>query len=104
MALNGQALRRPKTHSKQSCALSSLGGRGMSAKLPVVSSRELIRVLSKCGFSELADRGKGSHHFLTREDPPTSITIPRRSELPRGTLRAILRSADLSADELRRML
>lgn len=63
----------------------------MSDNLPAVSAREVCAALRKAGFSEIPGRGKGSHIFVYRADPPTGITIPNDREVKRGTLRAILR-------------
>ena len=68
------------------------------SKLPVVSGRKLIRALERVGFK--IDRQRGSHVILFRADPPTVVTVPNHRELDRGTLRAILRQADLSPSEL----
>jgi predicted RNA binding protein YcfA (HicA-like mRNA interferase family) len=72
------------------------------SKLPVVSGRELVRVLQKLGFQ--FDRQKGSHMMLFRENPPTTLSIPEHRELDRGTLRALLRQAGVTPDEFQRLL
>jgi predicted RNA binding protein YcfA (HicA-like mRNA interferase family) len=70
----------------------------MSAKLPVLSGREIVAALSKVGFREIAGRGKGSHLFVHREQPPKGITIPDHKEVGRGLLRSIIRQAELTVD------
>jgi predicted RNA binding protein YcfA (HicA-like mRNA interferase family) len=72
------------------------------SKLPVISGRELVAVLCKAGFS--VDRQRGSHVMLYRADPPLTLSVPGHKELDRGTLRAILRQAGLSPEELQRLL
>jgi len=72
------------------------------SKLPVVSGRDLVRALGKAGFQ--LDRHKGSHMMLFRADPPTTLSVPDHRELDRGTLRALLRQAGLSPEELVRLL
>ncbi|HUN82290.1 MAG TPA: type II toxin-antitoxin system HicA family toxin [Phycisphaerae bacterium] len=74
----------------------------MSSRLPVISGRDLVRVLSKLGFQ--LDRQRGSHMMLFRPDPPMTISVPDHKELDRGTLRAILRQAGISPDDLQRLL
>jgi predicted RNA binding protein YcfA (HicA-like mRNA interferase family) len=76
----------------------------MSDRLPIVSGRKLCQTLEKAGFRLIAGRGKGSHMFLHREEPPTGITIPDDKEIKRGTLRAILRQAGIGVDEFRQLL
>jgi Predicted periplasmic or secreted lipoprotein len=66
-------------------------------KLPRVSGREAIRSLEKKGFH--VRRQHGSHVILRRDDPFAQIVVPDHKELDRGTLRAILRQADLSVEE-----
>jgi predicted RNA binding protein YcfA (HicA-like mRNA interferase family) len=71
-------------------------------RLPVVSGRELVRAMAKLGFVQ--DRQKGSHLILFRANPPTTLSVPDHRELDRGTLRALLRQAGVSPDELSRLL
>jgi predicted RNA binding protein YcfA (HicA-like mRNA interferase family) len=70
--------------------------------LPVVSGGELVKALEQVGF--VVDRQRGSHIILFRADPPTTVTVPDHRELDRGTLRAILRQADVSPSKLRELL
>ncbi len=72
------------------------------SKLPVLSGRDLVRALEKVGFQ--LDRQKGSHMILYRADPPTTLSVPDHRELDRGTLRALLRQASLSPDDLHRLM
>ncbi len=72
------------------------------SKLPVISGRELVRVLARVGFQ--FDRQHGSHMILFRADPPTTLAVPDHRELDRGTLRAILRQAGLGPEEFQRLL
>ncbi len=76
----------------------------MSNKLPVLSCREVCAAMRKIGFNEIPGRGKGSHVFVHRADPPTGITIPNQREIQRGTLRAILRQASIAPEEFLRLL
>ena len=76
----------------------------MAKRLPAVSHSEVIKALTKVGFQEIAGRGKGSHIFVFRASPAKGITIPREREVKRGTLRAIIRQADLTVDEFVELL
>jgi predicted RNA binding protein YcfA (HicA-like mRNA interferase family) len=71
----------------------------VSARLPAVSSRDAIRAFQKAGFYELAGRGKGSHTVLCRDNPRTLLTVPGHSIVKRGTLRALIRQADMTVEE-----
>jgi len=75
-------------------------------KLPVVSSKQVIRILQKLGFEYAPKRGKGSHVALVKDtDSKTRLVIvPDRNEIPKGTLLAILEQAGTSKDEFIRLL
>ena len=72
------------------------------SKLPVISSRKCIRALAKNGFYFL--RQKGSHIHLRRDEPFAQVVVPETKEIPKGTLRAILRGANLTVDEFLKLL
>lgn len=68
-------------------------------RLPVLSGRELVRILEARGW--VVDRQRGSHIILRQTSPPhRRVTVPDHRELARGTLRAILRQAGLSRDAI----
>jgi predicted RNA binding protein YcfA (HicA-like mRNA interferase family) len=72
-------------------------------KLPVLSGRELLRVLGKVGFE--LDHTTGSHAILRRATPPhVRVTAPPHREVAKGTLRAILRQAGLNREEFKKLL
>ena len=64
---------------------------------PLVRFDDLVRALGRFGY-EVA-RQNGSHVRLRCPDRQP-ITVPRKREIPRGTLRAILRTADISEEEI----
>lgn len=73
------------------------------AQLPVVSGRDVVRVLEKIGYVQ--DRQKGSHIILRQSTSPyRRITVPDHREIAKGTLRAIIRQAGLSVEEFGRLL
>ena len=72
------------------------------SKLPVISGRDLVRALRNVGFE--LDRRKGSHMILFRAEPVTTLSVPDHRELDRGTLRALLRQATVTPEELSRLL
>lgn len=76
----------------------------MSEKLPRVDRQQLIRALKRAGFAEQQQRG--SHLHLKRESDGKRVTVPvhKGRIAPIGTLRAILRDADISADQFRELL
>lgn len=76
----------------------------MSKRLPVLSAPDVVNALAKAGFRKIPGRGKGSHIFIYRDTPPKGITIPHEKEVKRGTLRSIIRQADLTVDEFLALL
>ena len=69
----------------------------MSSVLPVLSGREVVKIFSKAGWVE--SRQRGSHIILTKTGHIASLSVPDHREVARGTLRSLLRSAGLSAEE-----
>lgn len=67
----------------------------MSPALPLLAGATVVQALQRAGFESVSTRG--SHHKLRRADGRTVI-VPLHRELARGTLRSILRQADLTAD------
>lgn len=72
------------------------------SKLPKISGKECVKVLSKNGF--YFKRQQGSHIILRRDNPFTQLVVPNHKELDRGTLRAIIRQADLSIEGFVKLL
>jgi predicted RNA binding protein YcfA (HicA-like mRNA interferase family) len=64
-------------------------------ELPVLSGQKAIKVLVKLGF--VVVRQKGSHVFLQRGDD--TVTVPLHNPLKKGTLKSILKQANVSLDE-----
>ncbi len=73
-------------------------------KLPVVSGKEVIKVLSKMEFIHI--RTTGSHAILNKITDKEKITIPvpLHQELAKGTLKSIMRQADMSLEDLLNLL
>lgn len=69
--------------------------------LPVCSGAEVIQALGRIGYQ--AVRTRGSHVRLRCSGRPP-VTVPLHDELDRGTLRAILRQAQLTAEEFTDLL
>jgi predicted RNA binding protein YcfA (HicA-like mRNA interferase family) len=68
-------------------------------KLPVLSGKELIKILQKAGFAVV--RQKGSHVSLSKSEYRT--VVPVHDELAKGTLLAILRQCGLTKDEIEKL-
>ncbi|MDG7025031.1 MAG: type II toxin-antitoxin system HicA family toxin [Nitrososphaerota archaeon] len=66
------------------------------SRLPAVSGKDLIKILTKrFGFRVL--RQRGSHVTLTNDS--SFITVPLHPELDKGTLRAVLNDAKISRED-----
>jgi len=70
--------------------------------LPQISGRDCVKALSNAGF--YIKRQQSSHMILRRDEPFAQVVVPDHRTLDRGTLRAIIRQAGLSADEFLKFL
>lgn len=68
-------------------------------KLSRVSEEEAVNALEKLGFTQV--RQRGSHVVLKKESLEGSVgcVVPLHKELAIGTLRGILRQAQVTPDE-----
>lgn len=68
-------------------------------RLPFVSSDEIIKFLSRRGFSVV--RQRGYHISLHKKEANSTllVVVPRRKEIKKGTLLSILRQAKISKEE-----
>lgn len=68
-------------------------------KLPAVSAKEALAAFEKCGF--VVVRTTGSHYIMKRPDHRFVLSIPIHgsTELKRGTLRSLIRTAGLTVQE-----
>ena len=71
------------------------------ARLPVLSDREIIKLLSRHGFAIVGR--KGSHVRMKKITPERIfiVTVPDHGDVPIGTLKSIIRQSGLSEDEFR---
>ena len=74
----------------------------MTPRQPVVSGAQLIRALERDGWAII--RQRGSHVRLKKPGRRNALVVPLHKEIRKGTLAGILRDADLSAEDLRRLL
>ena len=65
--------------------------------LPVLSGQEVVRALESLGW-EVA-RQRGSHIVMAKEGEYASLSVPDHREVAKGTLRSLLRAANLTVDE-----
>ena len=69
----------------------------MGSKLPVLSGREVVRVFGAFGWQ--VARQSGSHIILTKPGEVATLSVPDHKEVAKGTLRSLIRSANLTVDE-----
>ena len=71
-------------------------------KLANISGKDAVRAFEKAGWHV---RGQvGSHKVLTKLDSRFNLTVPMHPELAAGTLRSLIRTANLTVDEFLALL
>ena len=71
------------------------------SKFPLLSGKQVIKILQKIGYY-IRDQ-KGSHVHLRHPIRPP-LTIPNHREVARGTLREIIKQAGLSNDDFQKLI
>lgn len=72
--------------------------------LPAISGKHLIKVLERAGFTVV--RTNGSHHRLKHADGRvTTLAVHGNDDLPKGTIRKIIREdLQISMEEFDKLL
>ncbi len=65
--------------------------------LPALSGLEVVRVFERLGWQTA--RLRGSHIIMVKEGRPITLSIPNHREVAKGTLRSLIRSANLTTDQ-----
>ena len=72
-------------------------------RLPLLSSADIIKALAKIGYKY--DHQTGSHIILRATQPPfRRAVVPIRKEMPRGTMKAIIREAGLTPEQFMELI
>ena len=73
-------------------------------KLPPVTGAEVLKALRRGGF--VFNRQSGSHVILKDRERDLTVSVPTHSarDLPPGTLRGVLRQANLTVEDFRKLL
>lgn len=66
-------------------------------KLPNLGGKEVVKVFQHLGW-QIA-RQRGSHIILIKANHNATLSVPDHKEVAQGTLRGLIRSADLSVEE-----
>jgi len=69
----------------------------MGSRLPVISGREAVRTFEKLGWT--VARQASSHIVMTKSGEIVTLSVPDHKEVARGTLRGLIRSANLTVEE-----
>lgn len=65
--------------------------------LPVLSGRRVVKVFESLGWQKA--RQRGDHIILVKEDHRATLSVPDHKEVAKGTLRALIRSAEITVTE-----
>jgi len=65
--------------------------------LPVLSGREIVKIFESLGWE--VSRQRGSHIIMTKAGEIVTLSVPNHKEVARGTLRSLIRSANLTVEE-----
>ena len=65
-------------------------------RLPVISGAEAVKIFQRAGWRQ--DRQRGSHIVMLKEGKIASLSIPQHNELAPGTLRALIRTAEMTVE------
>jgi predicted RNA binding protein YcfA (HicA-like mRNA interferase family) len=66
----------------------------MASSIPVMSGREVARTFQKFGWT--IARQKASHIIMLKAGEIVTLSIPDHKEVARGTLRSLIRAANLT--------
>ena len=73
----------------------------MTDKLPILSGKEVVKVLGKLGYTINDQKGR---HIHLRHPVKRPLTVPNHPEIARGTLRTIIKDADLTVEKFLELL
>jgi len=67
------------------------------ASVPVLSGKEVVRLFEGFGWNVV--RQSSSHIIMTKEGEIATLSVPDHKEVAKGTLRSLIRAANLTVDE-----
>ena len=73
-------------------------------KLPILSGKDMTKILSKIGYVHV--RTRGSHMIMIKqaERGKKTIPVPNHKELAKGTLKAIMNQSELTLEDLLKLI
>ena len=69
----------------------------MAPAVPILSGAEVVRAFERHGWR--VARQRGSHIIMTKPGFRSTLSVPDHDEVARGTLRGLVRAAELTLDE-----
>lgn len=67
------------------------------AQLPNLSGKEVVKTFENLGWE--FSRQSGSHMVMTKVGEMASLSVPNHKPVAKGTLRSLIRAANLTVDE-----
>lgn len=71
-------------------------------KLRNISGKQAVKVFEKAGWEQIGQ--VGSHVVMVKSGMRVNLSIPQHKELSVGTLRALIRNANLTVDEFLKLI
>jgi predicted RNA binding protein YcfA (HicA-like mRNA interferase family) len=68
--------------------------------IPLLSGHDEVQVFEKLGWS--VARQRGSHIIMIKEGEITTLSIPHHKQVAKGTLRSLIRAANLTVEQFLR--
>lgn len=73
-------------------------------KLPVLSGKKMVKILSKFGFIVLDQKGSHVIMYGEKDGIKRKPVVPQHPEIAKGTLLSILKQAGLTREDLEKAL
>ena len=67
------------------------------SKLPVISGMKAVKAFQKAGW--MVKRQTGSHIIMEKIGYIATLSVPNHKEIKRGTLRNLIKDAELTIDQ-----
>jgi predicted RNA binding protein YcfA (HicA-like mRNA interferase family) len=71
--------------------------------MPVLTGTELVRLLERAGFMIRGQKGSHVHLFRSHDRRRVTVPVHKGRDIPIGTLKSILKDADINIDEVLRL-
>ena len=72
------------------------------ARLANISGKQAVKAFKRAGWSRIDQ--VGSHYIMVKDGMRANLSIPQHKELSIGTLRVLIRNAEMSVDNFLELL